>query len=88
LNSVIDGLVNYINYANIKFNSKKCKLLIHNPNKRFIATNKLSDSEGNLSDIEECNIKVIVKYLGVHLRTRKLSKMKFSQDRLENDQNV
>jgi hypothetical protein len=70
-------------YAHISFNPKKCKILIHNAEKIMIAALFLPDANKIEQEIEVCNIKDTIIYLGVSLSTRKLQKMKFNKCRIE-----
>jgi hypothetical protein len=70
-------------YAHINFNPKKCRILIHNAEKILISPLLLPDANNIEQEVEVCNIKDTVKYLGVPLSTRKLQKMKFYKCRIE-----
>jgi hypothetical protein len=70
-------------YANINFNPKKCRILIHNAEKILIPPLLLPDVNNIEVEVEVCNIKDAIKYLGVPLNTRKLQKMKFNKCRIE-----
>jgi hypothetical protein len=63
LNKLTEGLIQFMEYAHINFNPKKCKILIHNAEKVMILPLFLPDAEGNDQTVEECGIKDIVKYL-------------------------
>jgi hypothetical protein len=51
-------------YANMSFNPKKCKMLVHNAEKIIIPPLFLPDAEGNEQEVGICNIKDTIKYLG------------------------
>jgi hypothetical protein len=61
-------------YARISFNPKKCKILIHNAEKIMILPLFLPYAAETEQEIEICNIKNTIKYLGVPISTRKLQK--------------
>jgi hypothetical protein len=42
---------------NFNFNPKKCKLLMHNPEKEIIIPMQLPNEKGELKDIDICGIK-------------------------------
>jgi hypothetical protein len=71
LNQLVDALTQFMNYAQINFNPKKCRILVHNAEKIEIPPLFLPDAAGNQQTIEVCGIKDIIKYLGVPLSTRK-----------------
>jgi hypothetical protein len=75
LNRLTEGLISYMNYSHINFNTKKCKILLHNSDKVTRVQIQLPDAGGNVTDVETCNIKDVNKYLVILLRTRKLQKM-------------
>jgi hypothetical protein len=83
LNKLVEGLIQFMEYAHISFNPKKCKILIHNAEKIMIPPLFLPDRNGKEQEVEICNLKEKIKYLGVPLSTRKLQKMKFTKDRVE-----
>jgi hypothetical protein len=83
LNELIEELIQFMKYAHINFNPRKCRILIHNAEKLGIAPVVLPNAKGELEEVEECGIKGTVKYLGVPLSTRKLQKMKFNKYRIE-----
>jgi hypothetical protein len=83
LNQLIDALIQFMGYAHINFNPKKCRILIHNAEKIETPPLFLPDAEGNQKTVEVCGIKDIIKYLGVPLSTRKLQKMKFNKCEIE-----
>jgi hypothetical protein len=72
LNELLGGLTQFMEYAHINFNPKKCKILIHNAEKIMIPPLLLPYTEGNDQAVEVCGIKDTIKYLGVLLSTRKL----------------
>jgi hypothetical protein len=83
LNTLVDGLIDFMKYAHINFNPRKCGMLIHNAGKIMIPLLLLSDANNIEQEVEVCNIKDTIKYLGVPLSTRKLQKMKFNKCRIE-----
>jgi hypothetical protein len=46
LNTLVEGLIQFMGYAHISFNPKKCKILIHNADKNLIAPLSLPDANG------------------------------------------
>jgi hypothetical protein len=83
LNILVDGLIQFMEYAHISFNSKKCTILIHNAEKIMITALFLPHTNKIEQEKEVCNIKDTIIYLGVSLSTRKLQKMKFNKCRIE-----
>jgi hypothetical protein len=83
LNQLKEELIQFMGYAHINFNPKKCRILVHNAEKIEIPLLFLPEAKGELETVEECGIKDIIKYLGVPLSTRKLQKMKFNKYRIE-----
>jgi hypothetical protein len=83
LNQLMEELTQFMNYAHINFNPRKCRILIHNAEKIQIAPTYLPNANGEMEEVEECGIKDTIKYLGVPLSTRKLQKMKFNKYRIE-----
>jgi hypothetical protein len=83
LNILVDGLEDFMKYAQINFNPKKCELFVNNPEKEFIIPVQLPNEKGELQDVGIWGINETVKYLGVQLGTRKLQKMKFNRSRIE-----
>jgi hypothetical protein len=70
-------------FANINFNPDKCKLIINNPGNKLIPQLTLPDENGEEKQVEICDIRQTVKYLGVPLGTRRLSKMRFNNSKIE-----
>jgi hypothetical protein len=70
-------------YAHISFNPKKCKILTNKAEKFLIPPLLLSDANNIEQEVEVCNIKDTIKYLGVSRSPRKLQKMKFNKYRIE-----
>jgi hypothetical protein len=83
LSLLTDTLIDCMNYAHINFNHKKFKLIIHKTDKESIVPIQFPGSEEDLTDVETCNIKDIVKHLSVPLNTRKLQKMRFNYSELK-----
>jgi hypothetical protein len=79
LNTLVGGLIQFIEYTHINFNPKKCRILIHNAGKVLIPPLLLPDANNIEQEVEVCNIKDTGKYIGVPLNTRKLQKMKFNK---------
>jgi hypothetical protein len=88
LNTLVDGLIQFTEYAHIIFNPKKCKILIHKAEKILITPLSLQDANGTEQEVEVCNIKDTIKYVGVPLSTRKVSKLKFNKNRIEKTMNI
>jgi hypothetical protein len=82
LNKLVDGLIQFMEYAHINFNPKKCKILIRNAEKIVISSLFLPAENRMEQEMEVCNIKGTIKYLGIPLSTRKLQKMKFAKNRV------
>jgi hypothetical protein len=57
LNILVEGFVQYMEYAHINFNPKKCKILIHNAEKILIPPLFLPDANNLEQEVEVCNIK-------------------------------
>jgi hypothetical protein len=82
-NTLVEGLIQFMEYAHISFNPKKSKILIHNAEKILIPPLSLPDANGTEQEVQGCNIKDTIKYIGVPLSTRKLQKMKFNKNTIE-----
>jgi hypothetical protein len=74
LNQLVEELIQFMGYAHINFNPKKCRILIRNAEKIGISPLWLPNVKQELEVVENCGIKDVVKYLGVPLSTRKLKK--------------
>jgi hypothetical protein len=78
LNTLIDATTDLIRYAKIDFNTKKCKLIIHNPQKEPIANIFLLNDKNERKKLEVCKIDTVIKYLGIRLGDRKQARMRFN----------
>jgi hypothetical protein len=83
LNILVEGLIQFMEYAHISFNPKKYKILIHNTEKITVQPLFLPDASNIEQEMEVCNIRDTIKYRGAPLSTRRLQKMKFNKCRIE-----
>jgi hypothetical protein len=67
LNTLVEGLIQFVEYVHIDFNLKKWRILIHNAGKIIIPPLLSPDASNIEQEVEVCNIKDMVKYLGVPL---------------------
>jgi hypothetical protein len=51
LNELIEELIQFMRYAHINFNPKKCRILIHNAEKLDISPVLLPDAKGDLERV-------------------------------------
>jgi hypothetical protein len=76
--------MDFMRYIQINFNPAKCKMIVHSAYEELVANVFLPDESETMIDIQACEINDIVKYLGILLGTRKLTKLKFNNDKRDN----
>jgi hypothetical protein len=84
LNELASVLITFMEFTKISFNPSKCKLIINNPTGEIIPELTLPNEFGEEKVVEVCDAKQTVKYLRVPLGTKRLSKMRFNNSKLEN----
>jgi hypothetical protein len=77
LQFLIDATKRFLDFADIKLNTKKCEVLKYEP-KRTKVKFKFNDDE-----IEPANENQYVKYLGVPLGSKRVSKYKFAREKIK-----
>jgi hypothetical protein len=83
MNHLIDGVITYMNYAQININPDKCKFLVYNRNGEVDADFTLPHAQGVLQALDRVEIDEVFRYLGVPVGVRKIAKMKFSNEKIE-----
>ncbi|GMO19738.1 MAG: hypothetical protein Ta2E_10790 [Mycoplasmoidaceae bacterium] len=82
MKTIMRAVEDFMDYARILFNPKKCKIILNNPNKEYVEKIALKDEDGNYEEMEILELKDAIKYLGVPLSTRKLAKLKFNNNNI------
>jgi hypothetical protein len=83
MDQLINGVVTYMNYAQININPDKCKILVYNRNGELDADFTLQDANRVLQVLDRVEIDEVFRYLGVPVGIRKLAKMKFNNEKIE-----
>jgi hypothetical protein len=83
LNQIVSALTTYMSFAGICFNPDKCKLIVNNASNDFVAELTLPNEFGQEQVVERCEANQTIKYLGAPLGTKRLSKMRFNNSKIE-----
>jgi hypothetical protein len=81
IDHLIDGVITYMNYAQININPDKCKILVYNRNEEVDPDFTLPDAQGILQALDRVEINEVFRYLGVSVGVRKIAKMKFNNEK-------
>jgi hypothetical protein len=81
MSKLADGMITFMKFAQIKLNPDKCRILVYDPEEGIPMEFTLPDENRNEKNIERVETDEVFKYLGVPVGIRKISKMKFNDEK-------
>jgi hypothetical protein len=83
MDHLIDGMITYMNYAQININPDKCKILVYDRSGEVNVDFTLPDAERVLQPLDRVEIDEVFRYIGVTGGARKIARMKFNNEKIE-----